>query len=96
MNHIKIKLFEQLVEENNLLKNKIQQTDKYLSNKENILFITTSNRWGDELPKSTQIAYYLKEKLKTPKIIEIPKLNIYPCEGNVSTKGNNCGVKDAL
>jgi multimeric flavodoxin WrbA len=29
-------------------------------------------------------------------LLEIPKLKIFPCEGNVSgVEGNNCGVKDA-
>jgi len=34
---------------------------------------------------------------KKATIIDVTKLNIYPCEGNVSTsKGNNCGVKGAV
>lgn len=73
----------------------------YLSKKKKVLFLTTSNRYEEhkEVPKSTQLAYDIKEELKDVdiKIIEIPKLNIYPCEGNVSAKdGNNCGVKDAI
>lgn len=94
---MKIKLFEQLIRDDSLLETKIQQTLEYLSNKENILFLTTSNRWEKEhTPKSTQLAYYFKEKLKNIKIIEVPELNIYPCEGNVSAEGNNCGVKESL
>lgn len=64
-----------------------------------VLFLTTSNRWeGDkETPKSTLLAKEIATKLKEVKIIDISKLNIYPCEGNVSTKrGNTCGVKEAL
>jgi len=64
-----------------------------------ILFLTTSNRWsGDkELPKSSQIAEELRKKLMNCDIINISKLKIFPCEGNVSThKGNSCGLKDAL
>lgn len=30
-------------------------------------------------------------------VIEVPKLKIHPCEGNVSTeRGNTCGLKDAV
>jgi multimeric flavodoxin WrbA len=30
-------------------------------------------------------------------LLEIPKLKIFPCEGNVSgIEGNNCGIKDSL
>lgn len=64
-----------------------------------ILFLTTSNRWSgdDELPKSTILAKEISDKLKQVKIIDISKLEIFACEGNVSTKrGNTCGVKEAL
>ena len=64
-----------------------------------ILFLTTSNRWeGDkELPKSSIVAEELKDKLNNCQIINVAKLKIFPCEGNVSTKrGNTCGLKDAL
>lgn len=74
---------------------------KYLNKNKSkkILFLTTSNRWsGDkELPKSSMIAEELVKKLGTGEIINVSKLKIFPCEGNVSTKrGNTCGVKDAL
>lgn len=66
-----------------------------------ILFLTTSNRWsGDkELPKSSIIAEELMKKLGGDRcqIINVAKLKIFPCEGNVSTKrGNTCGLKDAI
>ena len=64
-----------------------------------ILFLTTSNRWDGEndLPKSSIIANELSKKLKSVEIINVSKLKIFPCEGNVSThKGNNCGVKEAM
>lgn len=67
--------------------------------KSKILFLTTSNRWeGDkETPKSSIIAGELKNRLDNCEIIDVSKLKIFPCEGNVSLKkGNNCGVKDAL
>ena len=64
-----------------------------------IVFLTTSNRWDGEkeLPKSSMIANELAKKLKSCQIIDISKLKIFSCEGNVSNKnGNNCGVKEAL
>ena len=74
----------------------------YLKKQKNkkILFLTTSNRWeGDkELPKSSIIADELIKKLGSDNIqlINVAKLKIYPCEGNVSTKrGNTCGLKEA-
>jgi multimeric flavodoxin WrbA len=74
---------------------------KYLRSKKNkkILFLTTSNRWsGDkELPKSSMIAEEIAKKFGDIEIINISKLKIFPCEGNVSTKrGNTCGIKDAI
>jgi len=73
-----------------------------LSKKKKVLFLTTSNRWegSKEVPKSTLLAREIKERLegKTEvSILDIPKLNIFPCEGNVSgVEGNNCGIKEAL
>jgi len=67
--------------------------------KKKILFLTTSNRWsGDkELPKSSIIAEEISKKIPNIQTINVAKLKIFPCEGNVSTKrGNTCGLKDAL
>ncbi|MGW8169851.1 MAG: hypothetical protein ACWGHH_07605 [Sulfurovaceae bacterium] len=82
----------------NILGNTLQALKKY----KKILFLTTSSRWhgeeGGEKPKSTQLAYEIAQRLKNSNIsiIEVPLLNIYPCEGNVSTKrGNTCGEFDA-
>ena len=64
-----------------------------------IVFLTTSNRWEGEkeLPKSSIIAEELRKKLNNCDIINVSKLKIFPCEGNVSNhKGNGCGVKDAM
>lgn len=83
-------------------KNKVNRLVSYLQKKENILFLTTSNRWEghpDDMPKSTQLAYHIREQLpeKNIKLIDTTKLKIFPCEGNVSSsKGNSCGVKAAL
>lgn len=81
----------------------IDKMVEYLSAKKKVLFLTTSNRWEgeNELPKSTQLAYQIAQDLSikgcSVEVLEVPKLNIYPCEGNVSSlKGNTCGLKDAL
>ena len=73
-----------------------------LSGRKKVLFLTTSNRWeeSNEIPKSTLLARQIKEKLENSvdiTILDIPKLKIFPCEGNVSgVNGNNCGVKDSI
>jgi len=73
----------------------------YLKSKKNkkILFLTTSNRWSgqDESPKSSIIADEISQRLQNVKIMDVSKLKIFPCEGNVSThKGNTCGIKEAM
>jgi multimeric flavodoxin WrbA len=81
----------------------MDNTVRYLKRKKKILFLTTSNRWsgetGGERPKSTALAFKIAEKIGSPdvEIIEVPKLKIHPCEGNISTaRGNTCGPKKAL
>jgi multimeric flavodoxin WrbA len=79
----------------------LNKTINYLKSKKKILFITTSNRWVDsqEIPKSSQLANYIAEKVGMNKvtIIDSTKLKIYPCEGNVSSvTGNGCGVKESV
>jgi len=80
---------------------KLKRLYNYLKKQEGkkIVFLTTSNRWEGEkeLPKSSIIADELKKRLDNVDIINVSKLKIFTCEGNVSThKGNVCGVKDAL
>lgn len=79
---------------------KLNKLYKYLKNTDKkILFLTTSNRWSgqEELPKSTIIAQELAQRLKSVEIINVSKLKIFPCEGNVSTHGGNtCGLKASL
>ena len=81
-------------------KKRLEKTISYLKKKKKVLILTTSNRWvgNKEDPKSTIIAKEIAKKMgKKATIIDVTKLNIYPCEGNVSTsKGNNCGVKGAV
>ena len=77
---------------------------KFLEGKEKVLFLTTSNRGGwavkelNEEPKSTKLAKAIQSYLGKSKckLIEVPDLKIYACEGNVSHyKGNDCGVLKA-
>jgi multimeric flavodoxin WrbA len=80
---------------------RLSKTINYLKTKENILFLTTSNRSDkvDDKPKSTILAEFIAKKVGEDKvkIIKVPDLNIYNCTGNVSIKdGNSCGIKDAL
>ena len=63
MQHKYIVTWEYLLEkiENNVLfyQNKVDRISNYLQKKENILFLTTSNRWTgheDDIPKSTQLS----------------------------------------
>jgi len=78
------------------------RTLNFLKGKERILFLTTSNRWvgeGAEMAKSSLLALKLAEKIGggKVKIIDVTKLKIYPCEGNISSAmGNSCGLKKAV
>lgn len=79
-----------------------EKTLAHLRTRKRVLFLTTSNRWVKEKtkPKSTLLAEALAQKLG-PKTqltsIDVSKLKIYDCEGNVSSaKGNDCGVGKAL
>jgi multimeric flavodoxin WrbA len=80
---------------------KYKKTIDYLRTKNKVLLLTTSNRWSghkDDIAKSTQLAFKIQELLGKEKVtlIDTTKLNIFPCEGNVSSKwGNHCGTKDA-
>jgi multimeric flavodoxin WrbA len=71
-----------------------------LSRFKKVLFLTCSNRYGQILktqdPKSTILAKVMANKLDNVTIINVPDLNIYPCEGNVSREdGNRCGIRAA-
>jgi len=79
---------------------KYDKTIEYLKGKEKILFLLTSNRWEghDEVPKSSALAYQIQEELSGSNvtIIDVSKLKIHECEGNVSGRsGNGCGLKEA-
>lgn len=84
---------------------KFRKTVDYLNNKNKVLILTTSNRWSgntEDIPKSTLLAQKINNLIGSGKcdVLDISKLKIYPCEGNVSSNskggGNHCGVKDAL
>lgn len=84
-------------------KEQLENAINHLKTKEKVLLITTSNRWeGQEgTPKSTRLAYKIAGELRRSGVhatlIEVPKLTIHPCEGNVSdSSGNNCGLKKAI
>jgi multimeric flavodoxin WrbA len=80
---------------------RLKDSIDFLQGKKTV-FITTSTRWSGakEIPKSSQLAEKLAEKLyPSPQIIDASKLVIFPCEGNVSTSpedgGNHCGIPGA-
>lgn len=81
----------------NVLVDTIKELRKY----KKVLLLTCSNR-GEEvsetqLPKSTILAKIIHQNLKNSDLLDVTKLKIYPCEGNVSLmQGNICGVKEAL
>jgi multimeric flavodoxin WrbA len=96
-----LKLLEEAKITNNpaIYTKKLDTLINYLKDKEKVLLLTTSNRWeGDkEQPKSTQLAEFVKKEIgNNVEVIDVSKLTIHCCEGNVSKMdGNNCGVKDA-
>jgi len=80
---------------------KFREIVDHLKGKDKILFILTSNRWDGhkEISKSSTLAFRIQQELpgKTITTIDVSRLKIYECEGNVSSKdGNNCGIKAAL
>jgi multimeric flavodoxin WrbA len=84
---------------------KLETMLDYLNGKRKVLLLTCSNRTKivgvkHETPKSTALAYKIKDELKGQTevvLIEVPELNIVSCEGNVSRyDGNSCGVADAI
>jgi hypothetical protein len=76
---------------------------RYLEAKNNILLVTTSNRYNKhawDVPKTTQLALRIKNHLKQERkrvtVLDVAKLKIHTCEGNISGKrGNNCGAPEA-
>ena len=97
-------LLEEMIEVDTRFKKQLEKAVKYLNRKGKVLILTTSNRGdlsskdGKDRPKSTRIAEVMQRSLGGDKctVIDVSKLKIYNCEGNVSSKdGNNCGVRAA-
>jgi multimeric flavodoxin WrbA len=87
-----------MLTENAEYEGKLDKLIKHLKDKRKVLILTTSNRWvGDkQKPKSSVLAEYVAEEIGNAEVIDVSKLKIYDCEGNVSkNEGNNCGVKEA-
>jgi len=79
----------------------LKETITRLKQYKKVLLLTCSNR-GEEvsktqLPKSTILAKIINQEVENSVLIDVTKLKIYPCEGNVSRmEGNVCGIKEAL
>lgn len=95
-------LLEEKVVVDDKFKKQLERAVKYLNGKEKVLLLTTSNRSkfsskdGQDVPKSTRIGQVMQRSLGEHKctLVDVSKLLIYNCEGNVSSKdGNNCGVR---
>lgn len=95
-------LLEEKVVVDTKFKKQLEKAVKYLDSKKKVLLLTTSNRSkfsskdGMDVPKSTRIAQVIQRSLGETKctLVDVSKLLIYDCEGNVSSKdGNNCGVR---
>jgi multimeric flavodoxin WrbA len=77
---------------------KLRDTLDELEQLKKVLLLTTSNRFDDDIPKSSLLAILVDEYLgkKKSSLIDVSKLSIYPCTGNVSrADGNSCGIKKA-
>ena len=67
----------------------ISKTIEILKKKEKVLLLSCSNRhnWDKndiDVPKSKMIAMYIHSQLVNNSVlIDVPELNIVPCEGNV-------------
>lgn len=97
-------LLEEGVVPDEKFKRQLKKAVKYLSTKNKVLLLATSNRSkfsskdGQDVPKSTRIAQVIQRSLGESKctLVDVSKLLIYECEGNVSSKdGNNCGVRSS-
>jgi hypothetical protein len=78
---------------------KLKKTIDELQKLDKVLLLTCSNRYNwdpndIDIPKSTILAMVIDEYLNDKSVlIDVPELNIVPCEGNVSRKdGNSCGL----
>ena len=79
-----------------------KKTISELEKLDKVLLLSCSNRYNwdpnnVDIPKSTILAMAIQEYLgDKATLIDVPDLNIVPCEGNVSRKdGNSCGLMKA-
>lgn len=95
-------LIEEKIVVDSRFQKQLEKAAKYLDGKKKVLLLTTSNRSkfsskdGMDVPKSTRLAQVLQRSLGEHKctLVDVSKLKIYGCEGNVSSKdGNTCGVR---
>jgi len=102
MRSLSILLEEEKVVVDTKFKKQLEKAVRYLETKGKVLLLTTSNRSkhsskdGQDSPKSTRIAEVIQRSLGSHKctLVDVSKLLIYSCEGNVSSKdGNTCGVR---
>lgn len=80
-----------------VLSSTIEELRKY----KKVLLLTCSNRGMEisqtQMPKSSILAKIIEQNVPNSERIDVTKLKIYPCEGNVSLmEGNLCGAKEAL
>jgi hypothetical protein len=76
---------------------------RHLESKNDILLLTTSSRYREhtwDIPKTTQLALRIRDHLRHRRrrvtLLDVAKLKIHTCEGNISGKrGNNFGVPEA-
>jgi multimeric flavodoxin WrbA len=76
---------------------------RHLESRDHILLLATSNRYSEhawDSPKTTQLARRIKDHLKRQgkrvTLLDVAKLTIHTCEGNISGKrGNTCGAAEA-
>lgn len=76
---------------------------RHLESKDSILLLTTSNRYEKhswDVPKTTQLALRVRDHLKQGgrrvTLLDVSKLRIHTCEGNISgAHGNHCGQREA-
>jgi hypothetical protein len=76
---------------------------RHLESEDHVLLLTTSNRYGEhtwDIPKTTQLALRIKAHLNRERrratLLDVARLKIHTCEGNISGKrGNTCGVAEA-
>lgn len=102
MRSLSILLEEEKLVLDTTFKRALEKAVKHLDTKDKVLLITTSNRSkfsskdGQDAPKSTRLGHVIQRSLGAHKctLVDISKLKIYHCEGNVSSKdGNTCGVR---